>query len=95
VVSPSAEGFSSAEHSLHGTEYQKHNDVSTETPWTFSGLEHQPAGAFVTVCPTESLGLYKFCENIVIISFFAHTGLHTDKYRYIQIYPDTYTRQSE
>ena len=75
-----------------------------KTPLTFSGLEHPPSGAYVTVCPTKPRWLYILSKNDVPISNFAHTG-HT--YRYIQIHTyahntdtycmihtHTYTRQS-
>ena len=61
--------------------------ICNKMPLTFSRLEHPPAGAYVTVCPTKPRWLYIFCKNDVLIPNLAHTG-HT--YRYIQIHTYTY-----
>ncbi len=78
----------SAEHCLRQIEYQKTYVLTTKTQLLVSGLEHPPAGAYVTVCRTEPWGLYismqnngLYITNIQIIP--------TDTYRYIQIHTDT------
>ena len=62
------------------------------------GLEHPPAGAYVTVCPTEPLGLYILGEiNVFYTSYRSYIQIHTHRYRYIQyihIHTHTYTWQS-
>jgi hypothetical protein len=89
----------SAEYCLPQIEYQKHIDFSTKMPLTISGLERPPAGAYVTVCPTEPLGLYIHNESNVLYftirSYRSYIQIYTDTcntYTYIHIHTHTYTR---
>jgi hypothetical protein len=63
---------------------QKHIDFLTKALLTESGLEHPRADAYVSVCPTEPLGLYiPDGNNVFVYHNLLIQVIHTDTCRYI------------